>query len=166
MINEQIMADTVSRLLEAGIDDATIISTLVDAGLTNEDAVSEVQKVKNAKSSPSSVQAVDDSENSANISLIKNQIAAQAEAHDLHQTITASAIEEHEDKIANISSQIEQVKANISSPASTDATLSYRVSQLELKLEEVNSATKAALDLLQKILETNRKILTDLEAGK
>ena len=44
MINEQVMIDTVARMLEAGIDEPTILSTLVDTGLTQEDAINIVQK--------------------------------------------------------------------------------------------------------------------------
>ena len=62
--------------------------------------------------------------------------------------------------------QVEEVKAAVNSPQAIDSALNYRISELEKKLEEVSSVSKASLDLLQKILENNRKILTELEAGK
>lgn len=164
MINEQVMADTVSRLLEAGIDDPTIISTLTDAGLSNEEAAGILQKVKAAAASPPASQ--EPAVGPQDIRLIKTQLETQAEQHDLHQTATINTLDDHEEKIANIASQVEEVKAAVSSAGPLGATMDYRVSELENKLEEVNAQVKAALEVLKDILDTNRKILTDLEAEK
>lgn len=166
MLNEKVMFDTVSRLIEAGIDEATIVSTLADAGLSNEEALAEVAKVKAAKAVSQQNTAPPQQAAPQDLALLKTQLETQAEQHDLHQLTTSNILDDHEEKIADIASKVEEVKATISSPQTTDPALSYRISELEKKVEEINAATKACLDVLGKILENNRKILTDLEAEK
>ncbi len=165
MLNEQVMMDTVSRLIEAGIDDPTIISTLVDAGLTQEEASGVLAKVKQPKqeSAPVEQPMIKPQE----VQILKAQVETQAQAQDLHQTMVTSALDDHSAKLDNIAKTVEEVKSTIdTSKAPVDSSLSFRVSEMEKKLEDVNAATKASIDLLQKILENNRKILVELEAKK
>jgi hypothetical protein len=164
MINEQVMMDTVNRLIEAGIDDATIVSTLIDAGLNREDALAVLQKAR-APSSPepaSSPAAVPGED----VRILKNEIEVQAEQHDLHQAITQNALDMHEQKLDEVTKQVEEVKQVVSQTAPTDPGLAFKVSKLEEKLEDVSAVSKANNDLLQKILGANQKILTNLEAKK
>ncbi|MEI7961746.1 MAG: hypothetical protein WCI04_05415 [archaeon] len=165
MLNEQIMTDTVLRLLDAGIDDATIISTLVDAGVSNEEALVVIKKVKDKSASPQSP-APEQQALSSDVKLLKTQLETQAEQHDLHETTTSNILDDHEDRISNISDQIQEVKSTVEKTAVVDPGVSYRLGEIETKLSEVNAKTTAVLDLLQKILDNNRKILTDLEAVK
>ena len=163
MINEQVMTDTVQRMLDAGIDEPTVLSTLVDTGLTQEEATSIIQKVKAPKAqaqSESSIQQQD-------VQMLKNIVETQAQEQDSQQTTTHNMLNMHEQKIDDMSKKVDEVKQVIQQQASPkDPALSYRISALESKLEEVNAQSKATLDLLQKVLETNRKILTELEAKK
>jgi len=164
MINEQVMMDTVARMLEAGIDEPTILSTLVDAGLAQEEAIQIVQRVKVPQPQPSQPQV---QQSSQDIQIMKNQIETQAQAQELSDTSVHNKLDMHEQKIDDVSKKIDEVKQAVSAtPAPQDAILSGRISELELKLEEVSSISKANLDLLKNILETDRKILTELEAKK
>ena len=166
MLNEQVMMDTVLRLVDAGIDDPTVISTLVDAGLTNEEAILVIKKVKD-KSASSQAPAPDiGPATSQEVRLLKTQLETQADVHDLHQTTTSNILDDHEERIADIDDQIQEVKEKVSQGPAVDPSINYRLSEIETKLAEVNAQTKAALDVLQKILDNNRKILTDLEAQK
>ena len=158
------MIDTVRRMLEAGIDDATIISTLSDAGLSNEQALEIISKVKEP---PAKEESVVDVSPSNDISALRNVIEATSTAQDIQSETTSNILNEHENKIHKVDSEIESIKSTISSnKGKEDASLSYRISEFEKKLEEVNSASRAQLDLMKKILEINRKILTELEAKK
>jgi hypothetical protein len=158
MINEQVLIETVQRMLDAGIDEPTIISTLVDTGISTEDANGIIQKVKTPKAQIQE-EVVDQQQN---VQILRNVVEAQAQ-----QTVTHNVLDEHGQKLDEMNKKVEEVKQVIQNQASPqDPGLSYRISALEAKLEEVNAASKATLDLLQKILETNRKILTELEAKK
>jgi len=165
MINEQIMADTVKRMLEAGIDEPTILSTLVDTGLSQEEAVQIVSKVKtpSPQSAPQSQQV-----QQQDIALMKSQIQTQAETQELSDTSVHNKLDAHEQKIDDVAKTLNEVKQVVSTaPSGTvDSTLSYRISTLEQKVEDVSSTTKATLELMKNVLETNRKILTELEAKK
>lgn len=167
MINEQIMIETVGRMMEAGIDDATVISTLVDTGVTQDEAYAIVQKVKSPKQVPAQAQAPAQPQ-SQDIQLIKSQIEVQAQSQELNDTSVHNKLDLHEQKIDDVAKKVDEVKSVVSSAQNIpiDAVLSARVSALEGKLEEVNSMTKANYDLLKNILDTNRKILTELEAKK
>jgi septal ring factor EnvC (AmiA/AmiB activator) len=166
MINEQVMMDTVNRLIGAGIDDPTIISTLTDAGLSQDEAFSVLQKAR-APPSPAPASAPLAAPIAAeDVQLLKNQVEAQAEQHDLHQTVTQNTLNMHEQKLDEVTKQVEEVKQSVAQTAPTDPGLAFKVSQLEEKLEDVSAVSKANNDLLRKILETNQKILTDLEAKK
>ncbi|MCX6803358.1 MAG: hypothetical protein NTY48_02175 [Candidatus Diapherotrites archaeon] len=165
MLNEQVINDTVSRLLDAGIDDATIISTLADAGVSREQAAQYLSQIKSQNGVPS--QPNPSASQTEDIQRIKTQVDVQAEQHDLHQTMTNSLLDDHSEKIEDVINQVNEVRNTISSaPQAGDASLSMRIATVEQKVEEVNAGVKASLDLLQKILDNNRKILTELEAKK
>ncbi|MFA6269052.1 MAG: hypothetical protein WCW13_03785 [archaeon] len=168
MINEQIMVDTVSRMLEAGIDETTIVSTLVDTGLTQEDALALVGRVKSPKSSPEqqSQSFSQRPQDSQDIQLMKNQFDVQSQTQEMNDASVHNKLDMHEQKIDDVAKTLDEVKQGLVSQVSSDPVASQRLSALELKLEEVSAVSKANLDLMKSILETNRKILTNLEAKK
>lgn len=175
MLNEQIMIDTINRLLDAGIDEPTIVSTLNDAGLSREEAIELIRKVKEKPvgegSAGEEIKAKEVDEqlgaNNYEIKILRNEMEAQAERHDLHQTTTNSILDDHETRLDEFSKQIDEVKSKIPSiEQEKDSSTSFRLSEIERKLEDINAVSKANFDLLGKILETNRKILTELEAKK
>ena len=164
MVNEQIMIDTVSRMIQAGIDDATIISTLTDAGLSNEQCLEILAKVKQPAVKE---QVQSTAPPNQEVQTLRNVVEAQSDAQSMHAETTSTILDDHEQKLQEVSGKINSIQSAISSTQNkSNAPLEYRLSALEQKLEEVNSASKAQLDLMQKILETNRKVLTELEAKK
>ncbi|MFA5930867.1 MAG: hypothetical protein WC821_00985 [archaeon] len=166
MINEQVMMDTVSRMLEAGIDEPTILSTLVDTGLTQEEAVTIVNKSKAPQ--VSQTQNASSAQTQQDIALVKNQIEIQSQTQEMNDASVHNKLDMHEQKIDEVSKKLDEVKTVVSSTSNSpqDSILSYRITDLEKKLEEVNSISKATLDIMKNILETDRKILTELEAKK
>jgi capsid protein len=162
MVNEQVMIDTVKRMLEAGIDEPTIITTLTEAGLGQDEALAIIQRVK----SPTPL-VQQTPQQGTDVQAMRTELQTQAEAQELNQTAIHNKLDLHEDKIDQVLGAVGQVKeavASVNPPM--DTTLSMRISALEQKVAEVNAAATAQLDLLEKILETNRKILTELEAQK
>ncbi len=164
MVNEQIMLDTIQRMIEAGIDDPTIISTLTDAGLSQEQCLEIIAKVKQ----PAPKEEIKETPYpSQDIATLRNAVETQSDAQEMQAATTSTILDEHEQKIQQVSGKIDSMQSAISSTQTKpDATLQYRLSALEQKLEEVNSSSKAQLDLLQKIIDVNRKILTELESKK
>jgi len=166
MVNEQVMIDTVARMIDAGIDDATIISTLTDAGLSQEQCLEIIARVKQPPAKEEPVQNT--FSQTQEVAALRNVVEAQSDAATLHAENTINTLDEHEQKLAEVSGKINSMQSTISSNQNSkpDASIAYRLSTLEQKLEEVNSASKAQIDLMQKILEINRKVLTELEAKK
>jgi hypothetical protein len=162
------MLDTVTRMLEAGIDDATVISTLVDTGLSQEDSVALVNRVKSSKDNPAPTSTPESqpSVESEDIQLMKSQLEVQAQTQEMNDATVHNKLDLHEQKIDEVSKKVDEVKQVMVSSNTSDPVLSQRVSVMEQKLEEVNSVSKANLDLMKSILEINRKILTELEAKK
>lgn len=166
MVNEQIMIDTVSRMIEAGIDDATIISTLTDAGLTQEQCLQIIDRVKQPPVKEEVQQ--NNSPSIQEVQNLKNVIEEQSDVQIINAQNTSTILDEHEQQIAEVSGKINSIQSAISTNQNTkpDSSIAYRLSAIEQKLEEVNSACKAQLDLMQKIIEINRRVLTELEAKK
>ena len=138
------MIDTVRRMLEAGIDDATIISTLSDAGLSNEQALEIISKVKEP---PAKEESVVDVSPSNDISALRNVIEATSAQKMLMEVLLI--LNEHENKIHD--SEIESIKSTISSNKERRC-FPFVGFRLE-KLEEVNSASRAQLDLMKRFLK-------------
>lgn len=166
MINEQIVLDTVKRMLDSGIEEGVIISTLKDIGLSDEEATQAIQKVRapqKVSSDERQGKSVDD-----NIQEMRNHLEAQAESAELQDTTTYNMLNAHEQKIDAVSSKMDEVKQAISnvSNAPKDASSSVRLAQIETKLDEIDAQVKAVSEIMKSVLEINRKVLVELESKK
>jgi hypothetical protein len=165
MINEQIIIDTIKRMSDSGIDDATIVSTLKDIGLSEQDAVSMIAKVK-APAIQASAEAEETSE--PQMEMMRNELETQAQKDELKDTTTYNMLNMHEQKIDEVSSKVDEMKQAITSAksAAPDTSLALKVSEIETKVDEIDAQVKACLEVMKSILETDRKILVELEAKK
>ncbi len=178
MVNEQIIIETVKRMLDSGIDDATVISTLNDIGLSDEEANNIIQKVKsssldhsdNTNEVPQNNQAEENSQKeyvATRAEITQNEMEAEAQKAELNDTTTYNMLNMHEQKIDEVASKIDEVKLAVnSSKPVVDASISTKLTELEAKVDDISAQTKAILDVVKNILETDRKILTDLESKK
>jgi hypothetical protein len=163
MVSDQIVNDTIKRMLDAGIDEATIVATLADIGLDEAAARQRIEAVKGGgEAAPAAP------EPSPEMNAMQAQIETTSDAIDMHQAATATALDLHEQKLNEMGQQVQEVRdAVAASPsAGPDSSLSYRLSALEAKLAETNAAVNATLDVMKKVLETDRKILVDMESKK
>jgi len=160
-LNEQIVNDTIKRMLAAGIDDETVISTLKDIGINEEQS----KKLIVAQKSGSGEQETQEKEVVAPQRVIAdNSIDDEAEQEDLKETTTLNMLDEHTNKLDEMNQKIEAVKKAVSTPSSVKEE--YHVGQLEAKLDDISAQTKALFAVLKQILETDRKILTELQLKK
>jgi hypothetical protein len=75
----------------------------------------------------------------------------------------------HEDKLNEFDAKVEELKQSVATasvPAPLDPAFLYRLTELENKVSGMASTANATFDVMKKILETDRSILTDLEAKK
>ena len=164
MVSEQIVNDTVKRMLLSNIDEDTIVSTLMDIGIDEFKAKEIVAGVRNASSN--SVKSIPDEKDSSEdrVSSMQNELQTQAEKSELHDTATHNVLDEHGRKIDDVGKKVDEVHKFVSSPTKVDSSVSLRLSEIEKKTDEISARTNALMDIMKKILETNRQILTELKS--
>jgi len=183
MINEQVINDTIKRMLDSGIDDATIISTLTDIGISQGDAQRMVASVKQgfsgASSAPSSSQVAGPSPSSnisdelaaqkQSVDFVKTELETRSQMDALNQGAVHNVLDMHGQKLDEVSQKVDEVRQTLSGAplsAGSDPMLATKLSELEAKVDDINAGVTALREVLKKILETDRQILTDLEAKK
>ena len=192
MVSEKVINDTVKRMLVSNIDSDTIISTLKDIGIDDAKAREIINNLKNsANSDGGSQEGIEqeqakgvvrdvspkeeltngsiskmDSEKLASeqkIQAMQNELQTQGEKTELHETLTHNLLNEHAQKLEEVGKKVEEVHKVVSSP-SRDASIQIRLSELEQRTGDISAQTKALASVLKDILETDRKILTELKS--
>jgi len=166
LVNEAIVNDTVKRMLDSGIDQPTIIATLKDIGLSDADANAVIQKMSTPPPSPAvnpDTQATVDE-----VRQMKEEMVVQGEKQALNEESTHAKLDEHREKIDGINQKVSEVHEAVRKmPLNGAPKIDQKtVTELNLKLDEVSATAKATRDLMQQILEINRRILTELESKK
>jgi hypothetical protein len=170
MVSEQIVNDTVKKMLVSNIDEETIISTLADIGIDEAKAKEIIAGVKSGSTSTPVDEVVQqtipsvDNTNEQKMQTMQNELAAQGEKTELHETVTHTMLNDHADKLDTMNQKVDEVKKVMSSPANLDASLKVRLNELEKKTAEINAQTTAMMEVMKKVLETNRSILTELKS--
>ena len=167
MVSEQIGNDTVKRMLASNIDEETIISTLADIGIEDAKAKEIIANVKGgvapAQEPTGSIPPADNTTDQK-VETMQNELATQGEKSELHETATHNILNEHGNKLDKMNKKVDDVHKVVSSPVQTDSSFSVRIAEVEKKLDDVSAQTTALLDLMKKILETDRQILTELKS--
>lgn len=169
MVSEQVVNDTVKRMLASNIDEETIVSTLADIGIDDAKAKEIVANVKSgsAQEADAKKQAQADSqvdETQQKVATMQNELAAQGEKSELHETATHTMLNDHADKLDEMNKKVDEVHKVVSSPQNIDASLKVKLEELEKRVSDVNAQTTAMMDVMKKVLETNRSILTELKS--
>jgi hypothetical protein len=166
LVNQAIVNDTVKRMLDAGIDEPTIIATLQDIGLSEAESKSILQKmaVPAEKSSvnPETKQAVDE------VRQMKESMLTQGEMREASDAAAHAKLDEHSEKINQVEKKIDDVHNTVKQlPLNgKDNEMPRRFTEIHSRLDEIMADTKATHELMEKILEANKKILADLESKK
>jgi hypothetical protein len=166
MVDEKIVEDTIQRMLDAEIDDSTIVSTLKDIGMSEEQARAKIEEVKGFGNEEDEGEEDSELGNNEHINKIKDEVKSQADKSELHETTTHNMLNEHGQKIDGVSKGIEDVKKSVGEATKTFTSSSgiTKLSEIEEKLNDVSAQQKALTKLLEDILEVNRKILNDLDS--
>ena len=170
MVDEKIINETVKRMLTSNIDEETIVSTLQDIGIEEVRAkeiiagVVSGSPVAKAPQSGEVVQTIPVANTGQKIKTMQNELAAQGEKTELHETATHTMLNDHADKLDQMNKKVDEVKKVISTPTNIDAFLKVKLSELEQKTIDISARTTAMMEIMEKILETNRQILTELKS--
>jgi ribosomal protein L12E/L44/L45/RPP1/RPP2 len=211
MVLNEVILDTVKRMVSSGVDDETIRITLKSIELSDAEIDEIIAEVRGTKAKPvvsknqspseqvSSKQYVseekegdtqEDEENlpeepeepiiegdnevtAEDVSEIRKQIHASSGEQIAMHTTTHQMLDEHYGKLSEVHDSINELHQKVdSSPQISPETvakisaLDLRISGLEKEISEVKANTIALQGLLQKILEANREIISELEKKK
>lgn len=196
MVNEEIVVSTIKRMLEAEIDDNTIISTLKDIGMDDQksrEMVNSVKKnisnVSQENSSPkdsfqeNSSKESSEEENVGSVEASPDSFSDNS-GNDFSENIvkedsdSSERIDEDSSELNDVTSQnildmqerkIDEVDKKLEEfKNSVSASEKSVVIPKELleKVSDISSQNNALMRVMKDVLEVNRKILTELESKK
>lgn len=195
MVDKKVVVKTIKKMLDSGIEDDVIQSTLSDLGLTESEAeellasakgksVSSEEKTAETDDSVEEgiEEAIESDESDADESSgqnydidsvikktsdrIKSHLAEKEQSDELKEQSTHLKLDEHDEKLDEIHSKIDLMHEKLDS-SSAFFELNKKVSSIEKSISEIKSDLKdskaqinAVHDIMKKILETERKLLT------
>jgi len=173
MVDQKINNDTVKRMLVSNIDEETIVSTLKDIGIDDVKAKEIIANVAagNVSISP---ELGTPSERKQTIPPIKydadqkiqsmqNELQTQGEKSDLQETTTHTLLNDHAQKLDDVNKKVDDVHKVVLA-TNVDASLKVKLTELEQKVGDISAQTIALMEIMKKILEANREILTELKS--
>jgi hypothetical protein len=155
-MDTQLINDTVRRMIESEIDDDTIITTLKDIGVSEDDAKKIILQNK-----PNQEEIKTNPELVKKVQILEDNIKAQNEINSMNIESKDVSMIEHSQKIEEIEKKIDEVKKVPN--ASVDVSVKYRLDEMDKNLSNLKAGVNANLEIMKKILDTNREILTELK---
>jgi len=170
MVNEQIVNDTVKRMLASNIDEETIVSTLADIGI--DEATAKEIVVRVASNSPQAQQSQAASnqnydprqDTDKKIASMQNEMQAQGEKTELHETATHTMLNDHAEKLDAMNRKVDEVHKVVSTPSNIDSSLKIRLEEIEKKTDDISAKVTALMEIMKKILDANRELLTEIKS--
>ena len=190
MTMNDVVLQTVKRMISSGVDDNTIKMTLQGINIPENEIQAVINEAKGIK--PSENQMPEDS--SQNVSgedddsfeedaedydededvppepSVRKEAEAISQEQVAQHTTTHQYLEEHGQKLDGVKKDVLDIQAKVdASPKISPATiakidaLDKRMSGIEKEIGETKANTIALQDLLKKILETNKKTLLKLK---
>jgi len=181
MAKTDVILGTVKTMLDSGIDEETIIDTLSDTGISAAEAKKLIAKAKVSNDEPEAAQEMpprDEKIASKVAEKVQAQLDNRAEEDAMRETAVHAAIEAHNIKLDEVHDDIKELHRKFDDSddeaasafsgqeqAGSAAVLS-RINKMEVELSELTATTFALRTLLQKILDTNREVLFELQKKK
>ena len=187
-MEKEVVLDTIRKMVESGIDDATIMSTLQDVGLSETDIRSLLQIVKqgatkNANPLPTSKNNADefmgleepstDDLDAASLQAMQSLKNSSEEVGlAAAQLVNASeeqknVFQQHQTQMQSMQSQVSDLHQKVSSiPSTIDErvkSIDQRLESMQIQLDDHKAMLQAFQDILKKVLDTNRSILIQLQ---
>lgn len=196
MVANDVVLQTVKRMVASGIDDNTIRTTLRGINLPDKEIDSILREAKlgvsgQAPEEPATEEeAVEEGEAGAegsgeeNIGEedngedvggedIREHIESTSQEQLAHHTETHQMLDEHADKLGEVHEDVGALHEKIDSMPRISpeviagiSALDHRLSSLEKVVAETNANTNALKSLMQKIIEANRQLLLELQKKK
>jgi len=170
MVNKEIVAQTIKKMKDSGIDDEAIKQTLKDVGLDEEEIAGyfplSSQQAKPAAANPEHEAIAEKTAEKVNQYL--NQTAEEQAMRDgtrnAEKESHSQKLEEMHSRIDGVHKKVESIEKDNSTSLTLDSIkeLNKRISLLEEQVSEIKSISNATKSVMEKVLETNRKTLAKL----
>lgn len=161
MVDKKIVLDTVRKMYESGIDDSVVEQTLKDIGLSQPEIGQYIAEAK-GDSGTASPQKPEPKP------LEQRKQAAEEKSDEaaLHQT-THIALEEQANKSSEILSRLQAIEEKLQAAPSAasepiSASVNQRLAGIEKQLRDLKAELDATRSVMEKVLETDRKVLGKL----
>ena len=167
MVNEAVVKETIQRMFDSGIDEQTILSTLKDIGLEDSVARNFIAQQKNAGTATEEKDDINANDEDTNdLKAMRDELESQSQNKELHDTTMHNMLNEHANKLDEVASSIGEIKRTVNDSTSMSGLAMHgvKLSNLEERLDEIDAKVTALLDVMKKILEVNRKTLTELQS--
>ena len=177
MVNKQVVLETIQRMNSSGIDQGVIEKTLKDIGLKDAEIkayLSEASARGITEDLPKHVEAKESAHEkiaAKTADKVKEHLVEEKDDRELRETTLHNQMDSHHDKletmeesVSTIHSKLDSMTGKMSSPETLKelAELNKRIADFEEQLSDLKSLGKATKTIMEKILETNRNILSKL----
>jgi hypothetical protein len=163
MINKQLVMDTLKKMLDSGMDEDVIESTFMDVGLTKEEIKQFIEEAKKEK--------LKEKETTEKITpKTVEEHFPEEEAQELKKTTETIALHESNALIENLSEKMDSIQRKLNiliqrdfNPMELNERLDLiesTVKDIKTELNDLKALNSALKEIMKKILETDREILT------
>ena len=194
MVSNEVVMQTVRRMISSGVDDNTIRITLRGINITDAEIDSILVQAKSAagdgaakvsqepaseenggmnKDEAESEEGEEENNDDVFGSDVKDEIESSNDEQLANHATTHTVLESQNIKMDEMHGDIFRLHEKMDSPqyAASDITarikaIDFRISSLEKEIVETKANTIALQDILKKILETDRRTLSELQKGK
>ncbi|MBS3061461.1 MAG: hypothetical protein J4215_02655 [Candidatus Diapherotrites archaeon] len=176
MVDKQVVMETIQRMRSSGISDHVIESTLQDIGLSK-DEVNEYLQGGQTASTPSvstnSSDETDDFETEDDEEPGLPQTPQSSHDEALHAT-THVVLEEQSEQIQNLLEEFRSLDAKLAKISELPALqlsdsitrVENRIAGFENEINDMKTQMAAYKTIMDKLLDTNRQIVTELQERK
>ena len=174
MVEKTIVLDTIKKMLDSGLDDSIIIVTLKDVGLSESEIDAYLAEAKESRASP-----ITELQESAPAKIVVHEKGsvpkdARHEENVLMHTTTQAALDQSTQqlneivkKIGAMEKQLEVVsKLPLQELNEKIVRFDKKMMDLAKDIMEVKAQTTALKEVLEKVLDTDRSVLSELESKK
>ena len=159
VVDKKIVLDTVKKMYQSGIDDDVVKQTLKDIGLNDKEIV---QYIAEAKGEPIPTAVPEQKP------LEARKIATEeTPEHVAMHTTTHVALDTQSEKINELLEKISGIETKLQNkgnktPSADLIAINQRLAAMEKDLRELKAGLGATKSIMEKILETVRKVLEKL----
>ncbi len=179
MVEKGIVLDTIKKMYSSGLSDNVVRSTLKDIGLQEaeiKNLIAEAKGVAPTEAQPAqntvAVPEMHEKIAAATAEKMRQQLAERSEEDALMHTTTQASIAGYETRLMEVITKLSNIEKKIGSLtglsdfAAKAIALDKKISAIESDLSELKAISNATKSLMEKVLETDRNVLTELEEKK